>query len=388
MVQISLVKIPSFVGNFVKKTIQASYDALTGNISLVRDVNCVVDGRPDQNTYQKILKHSKLPTVLPNESNNDAALYEYNRWYDGINIVEVDEKEFKELVEHERHLLPTFISFTTGDDDDDDDDDNDNLYHVFPLEEDEEEQRKENNDEIDAGIVERISSKIESIRRAVNPIMCVQYLTLLIDFFQISALRVVSNLHELELAIQELLLVTTNNDATRQVVTFFPKHTTVDASGLQTIKEVAKPNDVMILYDSGKEENENGIYLVANKKEEEEEEEAATDKEDGDVCTLLIQIGASIFSSVALLVAKQIRKYLKKHNKKKTTTTTTTTEKEEEKEIEKPKKNIVHVKMDRKEGKGKSLWDKVNMSTLLKTTNKRKLDEEVKDDDGSKKTKM
>ena len=87
---------------------------------------------------------------------------------------------------------------------------------------------------------------------------------------------------------------------------------------------------------------------------------------------------------MALLVAKQIRKYLKKHNKKKTTTT----EKEEEKEIEKPKKNIVHVKMDRKEGKGKSLWDKVNMSTLLKATNKRKLDEEVKDDDGSKKTKM
>ena len=380
MVQISLVKIPSFVGNFVKKTIQASYDALTGDISLVRDLNCVVDGRPDQNIYQKILKHSKLPTVLPNESNNDAALYEYNRWYDGINIVEVDEKEFKELVEHEHHL-PTFISFTTGDDDDDDD----NLYHVFPLEEDEEEQRKENNDEIDAGIVERISSKIESIRRAVNPIMCVQYLTLLIDFFQISALRVVSNLHELELAIQELLLVTTDNDATQKVVTFFPKHTTVDASGLQTIKEVAKPNDVMILYDSGKEETENGIYLVANKKEEEEEEEeAATDKEDGDVCTLLIQIGASIFSSVALLVAKQIRKYLKKHNKKKTTTT----EKEEEKEIEKPKKNIVHVKMDRKEGKGKSLWDKVNMSTLLKATNKRKLDEEVKDDDGSKKTKM
>ena len=179
--------------------------------------------------------------------------------------------------------------------------------------------------------------------------MCVQYLTLFIDFFQISALRVVSNLHELELAIPELLLVTTGNDATRQVVTFFPKHTTVDASGFQTIKEVAKPNDVMILYDSGKEENENGIYLVANKKEEEEEEEeeAATDKEDGDVCTLLIQIGASIFSSVALLVAKQIRKYLKKHNKKKTTTTTTT-EKEEEKEIEKPKKNIVHVKKGRK----------------------------------------
>ena len=380
MVQISLVKIPSFVGNFVKKTIQASYDALTGNISLVRDVNCVVDGRPDQNTYQKILKHSKLPTVLPNESNNDAALYEYNRWYDGINIVEVDEKEFKELVEHERHL-PTFISFTTGDDDDDN---NENLYHVFPLEEDEEEQRKENNDEIDAGIVERISSKIESIRRAVNPIMCVQYLTLFIDFFQISALRVVSNLHELELAIQELLLVTTDNDATRQVVTFFPKHTTVDASGLQTIKEVAKPNDVMILYNSGKEEKENGIYLVANKKEE-EGEETTTDNEDGDVCTLLIQIGASIFSSVALLVAKQIRKYLKKHNKKKTTTT----EKEEEKEIEKPRKNIVHVKMDRKEGKGKSLWDKVNMSILLKTTNKRKLDkEEVKDDDDIKKTKM
>ena len=117
MVQISLVKIPSFVGNFVKKTIQASYDALTGNISLIRDVNCVVDERPAQNTYQKILKHSKLPTVLLSNTtneNNDDALYEYdNDQYDGINIVEVEEKEFKELVEHycdqERHL-PALLS--------------------------------------------------------------------------------------------------------------------------------------------------------------------------------------------------------------------------------------------------------------------------------------
>ena len=80
MVQISLVKIPSFVGNFVKETIQASYDALTGNISLIRHVNCVVDERPAQNTNQKILKHSKLPTVLLSNTtneNNDDALYEY-----------------------------------------------------------------------------------------------------------------------------------------------------------------------------------------------------------------------------------------------------------------------------------------------------------------------
>ena len=141
------------------------------------------------------------------------------------------------------------------------------MYHVFPIEEEEEEeeeQRKESNDEIDAGIVERISSKIDSIRHAVNPIMCVQYLTLFIDFFQISALRVVSNLYEFELAMQELLIVT--DDATQRVVTFFPKHTTVDASGLQTIKEVANPNDVMILYDSDKEEKENGIYLVKKRK--------------------------------------------------------------------------------------------------------------------------
>ena len=73
----------------------------------------------------------------------------------------------------------------------------------------------------------------------------------------------------------------------------------------------------MIVYDTGEEDTQNGIYLVTKIMTEEEEENEKTvpssgsggdgvDNVDGDVCTLLIHIGSAVLSSVALLVSKQI----------------------------------------------------------------------------------
>ena len=104
MVQINLIKIPSFFGNFVKKTIKPSYDAFTGNIDLVKDVNCVVDEQPAQNTYQKILNYSKLPKVLSSDKGGDDDVdyyYDNSNDDDGIKMVEVEEKEFKDVLDEE-----------------------------------------------------------------------------------------------------------------------------------------------------------------------------------------------------------------------------------------------------------------------------------------------
>ena len=201
--------------------------------------------------------------------------------------------------------------------------------------------------------------------------MCVQYLTLLIDYFQVNTLKAVSTLHDLECTIQELLITvktddddaddTDGNEEEQQqhVVSFY--HNNEQEESLQEIRKTTKPNDVVIVYNNGeKGDAHNGIYIVTRQK--------PTDKDTvgGAVCTLLLQIGASVISSVALLVAKQVRKYLKKHNNKKMTATeATTVNKEEEKEGKKPKKKKVnHMKFNKQEGKGESLWDKITFPIL------------------------
>ena len=134
MVLVSLLKIPSFVRNFVKKTILATYDCMTGNITLVRNEKCTVDECPEQNTYQKVLQNSKLPNVLTSSDDGvDYTLTDKNKQDDGINIVELEESEYKEHCGDHEHL-PSFLSFFTGTETDGGDD-NHAFYHVFSINE-------------------------------------------------------------------------------------------------------------------------------------------------------------------------------------------------------------------------------------------------------------
>ena len=57
-----------------------------------------------------------------------------------------------------------------------------------------------------------LSNKINSIKPAANPIMCVQYLTILLDYFNVNTLKVVSTFSDLESAIQEVYFSIVNND--------------------------------------------------------------------------------------------------------------------------------------------------------------------------------
>ena len=41
-----------------------------------------------------------------------------------------------------------------------------------------------------------VITKINSIRKAVNPITCVQYLAVLIDYFQVNTLKVINSLED------------------------------------------------------------------------------------------------------------------------------------------------------------------------------------------------
>ena len=97
--------------NFVQKTLLASYDSLTGNITLVRDSKCLVDESPEKNTYRKVLANSKLPNVLEayystaEETSSSAANYALNN--DNIDILEVEESEVMEHF-HCNDKLPSF----------------------------------------------------------------------------------------------------------------------------------------------------------------------------------------------------------------------------------------------------------------------------------------
>ena len=356
---VSLLKIPSFVKNFVQKTMEATYDSASGNITLFRNENCTVDKCPEQNTYQRVLENSKLPNVVPttfafdDDEDNDDNVYtltnESNKRQNDIHIVELEESKYIEHCSGDsdsklNKKLPYFLSFTNGDSEGEDENDED-LYHIFSTD-------NENVDKTDGyDDVDEIVNKIIAIKRTINPIICMQYLTLLMGYFRVNTLKAISNLLDLESAIQDLVIINLNEDE-EKYDTFFQEtqtyHRNSEQEGsLQEIRDIATPNDTIILMDNGdKMDKRNGIYLVSQPQQQQQQNK---DIEDGDICTLLLQVSASVVTSAAVLIAKQIRKYLKKHNNRK---------REEKKKA--TTSNPDHLKLSKQEGKGKFLWDKIN----------------------------
>ena len=292
--------------------------------------------------------------------------------------------------------LPSFLSFVKKEDEEEEDEED--FYHVcstvcFTVAATAD---CSNNSDDD------VVTKTNSIKKVVNPIVCVQYLAVLIDYIQVNTLKVISSLEDLEMAIQELVIsvntdygdvddedgdvhagstcggIYDEEEDVRQpeyhhVVSFYHNHLETGAEQevvFKKIKSRSKPRDVIILFNNGEKGHiHNGIYVISNilstqAQEEEETTVGDIDIEDGEVCTLLTQIGASLLSTVALLVAKQIRKYLKKHKKKKA---------EAKAAIEVDdilrQKPLQHIKVNEKEGKG----EKQQQTTAA---NKRKFEEE------------
>ena len=64
----------------------------------------------------------------------------------------------------------------------------------------------------------------------------------------------------------------------------------------------------LIIYDDG---TENTWYIVNNLLNNKTEEEKETDQADSNVCSILLQIGGSLITTIAVLLVKNIKKYMK-----------------------------------------------------------------------------
>ena len=96
----------------------------------------------------------------------------------------------------------------------------------------------------------------------------------------------------------------------------------IDTSSLETImKDMQKHEqrqirlgrsdlaNKLIIYDDGAE---NTWYIVNNLLNNKTEEEKETDQVDDNVCGILLQIGGSLITTIAVLLLKNIKKYIEK----------------------------------------------------------------------------
>ena len=117
--------------------------------------------------------------------------------------------------------------------------------------------------------------------------------------------------------------------------------------------------------------HDNTWYIVNNLNNKTEEE---TDQVDGNACSILLQIGESLITTIAVLLLKNIKKYMKNHKSKSSQTKTTTTNEEKEKDDKENKSTPKrHVTLNKTEGSGVQLWKNLVAAASSKsTTTKRK----------------
>ena len=118
--------------------------------------------------------------------------------------------------------------------------------------------------------------------------------------------------------------------------------------------------------------HDNTWYIANNLNNKTEE-----DKVDNSAYSILLEIGGSLITTIAILLLKNIKKYMKNHKSKSSQTKTTATDEEKEKDDEENKNTPkLHVTLSKTEGSGVQLWKKLaaaaSASSSRSTTTKRK----------------
>lgn len=367
----TLVKIPSFVGNFVKSGILASFNNKTGEIHLEKSHDAKYDKEKRGNIFQKLLQNSLLPKI-----DEKAVMLQDRQDYsinddDGIKLVEMSKQEYIDEFLEQKQLR--FLTFKSKDEEHEDEE----TFHVIHPEE-----QDNSNMESSEYSFENINSRLNSFVKNTNPITTIQYLSLLLPNMLCKSITVITE--NIDQYLEGLWNDEWNVDDDRRDVnhsyhghfTFFPNLEIEE--NIEKLKKYESIGDKIVIYNSEYETDiDNGWYVI---KEYEKENK---DSVDGNIRSELLQLGGDLISTVVLLVIKNIKKYLKKHHRKnnhhiyeeKNTKMYDDDDDDEEcEETSSIPKKPVHKKINKNSINGSKLWSKV-MTNIKKNEKRKYIDE-------------
>ena len=313
---INVSSVDTFRDKYVRKGVLTTYHKYSGDVFVWYDEKACVDQDPKSNIYQHICRHTGLQEALISEDSKiDPNEYSVNS-DECVTIYSLNKESVHDDVCGTDFPEDIMNVISTRED---------NLW-ILPCQE-----------SVDGGIIEHtfenILHKLKQFKKYINPIMCVQYLTILLDYFQVGSVIAINSNEELE-KFMEKTYESANEvpHSTAKDYSFaFYSTSLTDRDGFEEIKKQVRPHcpdDILIIHE-GKAGSENtGMFLIqlnTHKHEDiygkhedmyDKNNKEGEEKVDGELCSVILQLSIKILTSLVVYAIKQIRKYIKKHNKK------------------------------------------------------------------------
>ena len=296
--KVNLIAVPSFVDNLIVPGVLATFDSIGDRIKLFCKVDKDVESEQEQkkNVFQRFMTHTNLPNLLTTKD-----VFDYN-----VNYKFDSAAEYHKRIEVLEKNLTDYLSST-------------NLsklpdYHfkgheLF---------QSHDEDSIDGCCCGKepatIMDKIDSINGATNSVMCVQYLSLLMQFFAVEKIEMLGNAEEI------CEIMKRENENTNH--TFYPTHLTQSKHDVERVK-----NDIAVRRSGVEHDIEVSLCIVEDDLYPtlcgiyvfyDETLQPPKDYVDSsaDPVGVAVQCGLAILSSLAILLTKLVRKYLKKRRRR------------------------------------------------------------------------
>ena len=306
-----------------------SYDEESNEFSVEKS-NKIEDTNPESNTFKHLVNKLDIPCLFPEEDEEDE---EIETIQNKIEILNLSEEEFNEHFESKSITSFDFDSSSSS---------SSSSFHILAAK-DEEDDDEEDGEEKDS--TNKLITKLMIFNRSNrydNPLIFMQYLAALLYALNLHSINVLhSNIIDFIKAISDSFEVDDEDDVDNgdiEMMEPFKNVSKIDTSSLETImKDMQKHEqrqirlgrsdlaNKLIIYDAGAE---NTWYIVNNLLNNKTEEEKETDQVDNNVCGILLQIGGSLITTIAVLLLKNIKTYMKNHKSTSSPTETKTEEKE------------------------------------------------------------
>ena len=398
----TLIQIPTFIRNYVKQGVLASFDSETGEIIVEKNVGCLSDPNPNDNVYQKVLKGIESVTLDENETVEDREEYNIKEG-DKIKLIHMTREEYDAEFRHQKQL--NYLSFKV----DDRDEGVEESFHIIHPDSEDIQKENETTEKKD-----KLVQKLESNNKNTIPSMTIQFLTILLESVQSATVRAVSE--DLDYYLKDFDNVDWDkNDECEEEFgncvknpkqyKFLP-YSMLKENRQNFIIEFQKVDCLeseLILYNVDQPEvngYKNGWYIL---KEEKVEEDGKDENDGGEICSILLQLGGGIIIAVVSIISKHVKKYIKRQQRKKKhhiseENSFGVNEREDDDSFKVYKKAPVHKKLNISSSNGKRLWSNLLEKKEIKSKNtsdnqydkKRKLieliEEDVEEEQTNKKT--
>ena len=293
-----IFKIPSFDKKFICPHVLGSYDEESNEFSVEKS-NKIQDANPESNTFKHLVNKLDIPCLFPEEDEEDE---EIKTIQNKIEIINLPEDEFNEHFESKSITSFNFDSSTSS-----------NSFHILTAKNDEDDDDEEEDGENDS--TNNLITKLMIFNRSNrynNPLIFMQYLAALLSTFNLHSINVLhSNVIDfIKNSVADSFEVDDEDDIDGEYIEMmepFKNVSKIDTTSLETMmKDMQRHEQKQIRMGRSDLGNkliihDNTWYIVNNLNNKTEEE---TDQVDGNACSILLQIGESLITTIAVLLLK------------------------------------------------------------------------------------